>query len=230
MKLSCCRFYPPNGAIRWDKLKSLCIDRCTLLDEDLIGKMLSGSPCLETLELTSCHFKGRIPMSLFGNFGLLERLSCDLETYIRFSYGEFLGDESETPISMKLSRCLNDCCGLRQIDVTSKSVKNLVLSYSGDSLSVDYHIEINAPYILSLTIKGNVYLEELLLENVASLVKADLNYWVSHDFAEELGRDQDDVEEELLRGLLSSLCHVNEIALGDCYCLQALSRLEAKGF
>ncbi|GJX28174.1 retrotransposon protein, putative, ty1-copia subclass [Tanacetum coccineum] len=232
-------------------------------DEDLIGKMLSGSPCLETLELTSCHFKGRIPMSLFGNFGLLERLSCDLETYIRFSYGEFLGDESETPISMKLSRCvfnppngairwdklkflcidkaeydgylianllstspcletlqLNDCCGLRQIDVTSKSVKNLVLSYSGDSLSADYHIEINAPYILSLTIKGNVYLEELLLENVASLVKADLNYWVSHDFAEELGRDQDDVEEELLRGLLSSLCHVNEIALGDCYCLQ----------
>ncbi|GKA64951.1 hypothetical protein Tco_0764658, partial [Tanacetum coccineum] len=119
-----------------------------------------------------------------------------LETYERFSYhDELLGDTIETSISMKLSRCvfnppnraihwdkLKFLCPTR-IDVTSKSVKNLVLSYCGDNLSAwDFYtdtIKINAPYILSLTIKGIMYLEELLLENVSSLVKDDLNFWCS---------------------------------------------------
>ncbi|GJS33588.1 ribonuclease H-like domain-containing protein [Tanacetum coccineum] len=287
MKLSQCEFNPPNGAIRWDKLKCLCIDRWTL-DGDLIGKILSGSPCLETLELNNCsHFDGGIPVSLFRNFGVLEHLSCDLETYERLiSYDdellgdeseiddEFFGDESETPISMKLLRCvfnppnrairwdklkflcidgaefdeysigkilarspcletfqLNDCCGFTRIDVTSKSIKNLVLSYSGYSAAVYVYtdtIKINAPYILSLTIKGEMYSGELLLENVSSLVKADLNYWVSYPFTKELGR-RNYIKEELLRGLLSRLGHVNEIALGAS-CLQTLSCLEATGF
>ncbi|GKD57566.1 ribonuclease H-like domain-containing protein [Tanacetum coccineum] len=208
MKLSRCEFIPPNGAIGWDKLKCLCIDQGGL-DEDFIGKILSGSPCLETLELNCCHFKGHIPMFLFENFGVLQHLSCNLKTYKRFSYDELLGDESETddelpgdesetPISMKLLRCvfnppngaircdklkflcidggefdedligkilskspcletlqLNDCYGFRQIDVTSKSVNNLVLSnYHRSLYAADDYIDtlkIDAPYILSLT-------------------------------------------------------------------------------
>ncbi|GJY47259.1 hypothetical protein Tco_0436322 [Tanacetum coccineum] len=118
---------------------------------------------------------------------------------------------------------MKGCCGFRRIYVTSKSVKNLVLyNYRCSLFAADDYIdtlEINASYILSLTIEGDMYLKELLLKNVSSLVKADLNYWVSYHFVEEF-----------LRGLLSSLGHVNEIVLGDANCLQALSRLEAKGF
>nr|GEY76150.1 hypothetical protein [Tanacetum cinerariifolium] len=126
MKLFCCVFNPPNGAIRWDNLKYLCISKGKL-DDDSLGKMLSESPCLETLEL-------------------------------------------------------EDCYGIRQIDFTSKRFKNLVLSnYS------------------------------------PSLVKADLDYLGSRHFAKKLGRTRDDIEEELLRGLLPSFGHV-------------LSSLKDKGF
>ncbi|GJR47814.1 hypothetical protein Tco_1315917 [Tanacetum coccineum] len=178
MKISHCQFNPP-GAIRWDKLKCLCIDYGEL-DDDSIGKILSGSHCLETLEL-------------------------------------------------------GDCRGVSRIDITSKRFKNLVLADYGIRFPSEENyidtLKINAPYMLSLTIKGKMYLEELLLLDVSSLVKADLNFLGSNHFAGEvLGRDRYDIEEELLRGLLLSLGHVNEITLGNDNCLEALYRLEATGF
>nr|GEW06970.1 hypothetical protein [Tanacetum cinerariifolium] len=91
-------------------------------------------------------------------------------------------------------------------------------------------IEINVPYMLSLTIQKKLCLEKLLLLNVSSLVKADFNYLGSHRLADSLGRHRDDIEEELLSGLLSSLAHVKDITLGDYNCLDALSRLRDKGF
>nr|GEZ42944.1 hypothetical protein [Tanacetum cinerariifolium] len=54
VKLSFCQFNPPNGAISWERLKCLCLFRGTL-DEDMIEKILSGSPCLESLELNECY-------------------------------------------------------------------------------------------------------------------------------------------------------------------------------
>ncbi|GJU65016.1 putative F-box/LRR-repeat protein isoform X1 [Tanacetum coccineum] len=121
MNIAHCAFLPPNGAIRWDNLKYLCISYGKLVD-DSIEKILSGSPCLETLELRACY-------------------------------------------------------GVKRIDATSKRFKNLV-------------------------------------------------YW---RFANKLGRTLDDIEEELLSGLLRSLGHVNEIILGST-CLEVLSCLKAKGF
>nr|GEY51623.1 hypothetical protein [Tanacetum cinerariifolium] len=52
----------------------------------------------------------------------------------------------------------------------------------------------------------------------------------SHRFADLLGRHRDDIEEELLTGLLSSLGRVKDITLGDYNSLDALSRLRDKGF
>ena len=92
----------------------------------------------------------------------------------------------------------------------------------------DYYIntlEINAPDILSLTLTGKMYLEKFVLKNVSSLVKADLNYLGSRHFAEDLRRKRDDIEEELLSGLLSSLGHVKDITLGDYNCLQVIFTL-----
>ncbi|GJR27808.1 ribonuclease H-like domain-containing protein [Tanacetum coccineum] len=267
--LSHCVFNPPNGTISWDKLKCLCID-CGTLDEHSIG--ISKSPCLETLELNDCYLDRRFLKSFFGNFGV-ERLSCKLETYERFSYDLFDDDEF---MSIKFSRCefnppngairwdkltflcidtgklvedsigkilsrspcletleLKRCCGFRRIDVTSKSVKNLVLDGYGDRVPGESYIdtlEINAPYILSLKIRGKMYLEKFLLLNVSSLVKADFNYLSSNLFADNLERTRDDIEEDLLTGLLSCLGHVNDITLGYYNCSDALTRLKDKGF
>ncbi|GJU49839.1 ribonuclease H-like domain-containing protein [Tanacetum coccineum] len=61
-KLSDCVFNPPNGAISWERLKCLCLCRGTL-DEDMIEKILSGSPCLESLELNDCYGYRRIDVT-----------------------------------------------------------------------------------------------------------------------------------------------------------------------
>nr|GEY94813.1 hypothetical protein [Tanacetum cinerariifolium] len=210
MKLSFCAFNPPNGAIRWDKLKCLCIDYGNI-DEDLIGKILSGSPCLETLELGYCYFRGCLSKSLFENFSV-EKLSRHMPTYKRFINGDEVFWDNLNALRMKLSRCvlkppngrgnlkflcirymkldedsignilsgspcmetleLYWCNGVRRIDVASNNVKNLVLSdygYVGPGY-IDT-LEINAPYILSLTIKGNLDLEKILLLNISSLIK-----------------------------------------------------------
>ncbi|GKF96204.1 ribonuclease H-like domain-containing protein [Tanacetum coccineum] len=103
MEVSGLEFNPP--AICWDKLKFLRIDNGKL-DEDLIGKVLSGSPCLETLELNDCYLVGRIPKSLFGNFGVLERLSSNLKTYGSFSFDDELFLDDLYPTSMKLLHCV----------------------------------------------------------------------------------------------------------------------------
>nr|GEY80211.1 ribonuclease H-like domain-containing protein [Tanacetum cinerariifolium] len=193
MKLSFCAFNPPNDAIRWDKLKCLYIDYGKL-DEDLMGKILSGSPCLETPELGYFYFRGCLSKSLFKNFSV-ERLSCRMRTYKRFINGDEVFWANLDALRMKLSRCVLNppngwgnlnflcirytildedsignilsgtcletlelywCNGVRRIDVASNSVKNLVLSdygYIGPGY-IDT-LEIDAPYILSLTIKGN---------------------------------------------------------------------------
>ncbi|GJV33122.1 hypothetical protein Tco_1393522 [Tanacetum coccineum] len=134
----------------------------------MIGKIISGSPCLEYLELKDCH-------------------------------------------------------GYRRIDVTSKSVKKLVLFeyYCGVESEEDIIdcIKINAPYISSLTIKGELLLRELVLLNVSSLVEVDLKYTMSY-------REFVIFAEEVFRGLLESLGHVKRITFGD-HCSELLSRLKA---
>ncbi|GJX69129.1 thiamine thiazole synthase, chloroplastic-like protein [Tanacetum coccineum] len=62
MTLSFCRFNPPNGAISWERLECLCLS-CVTLDEYMIEKILSGSPCLESLELDDCHGYRRIDVT-----------------------------------------------------------------------------------------------------------------------------------------------------------------------
>ncbi|GJV29383.1 thiamine thiazole synthase, chloroplastic-like protein [Tanacetum coccineum] len=62
MTLSFCRFNRPNGVISLERLECLCLFFVTL-DEDMIGKILSGSPCLESLELNDCHGYRRIDVT-----------------------------------------------------------------------------------------------------------------------------------------------------------------------
>ncbi|GKB02447.1 thiamine thiazole synthase, chloroplastic-like protein [Tanacetum coccineum] len=62
MTLSWCVFNPPNGAISWERLECLCLF-CVTLDEDMIEKILSGCPCLESLELIDCYGYTRIDVT-----------------------------------------------------------------------------------------------------------------------------------------------------------------------
>ncbi|GKC60631.1 F-box protein-like protein, partial [Tanacetum coccineum] len=118
---------------------------------------------------------------------------------------------------------LDHCYGFRRIDITSKSVKKFVFSgYNGGAKRV---IEINAPYIVSLTIGDRLVLSKILLLNVTSLVKAELYYGKEGDT--ETTRKE--AEEEMLKGLLVNLSHVKDLKIGVS-CQKALSRLEAKGF
>ncbi|KAL7590900.1 F-box protein At5g03100 [Lactuca sativa] len=149
----------PTEAISWKMIRSVNISKGKF-DEDLIEKIFSGSPLLETLVLDKCY-------------------------------------------------------GYRRLDITSKSVKNFVLSgkmYAKDKYAedIDDVIEINAPHILSLTIKGRLW--KLLLVNVASVVEASLCYT-------NFGRwiPPKEIEEERLKGLILNLRHVKELKIeGFC--------------
>nr|GFA11778.1 hypothetical protein [Tanacetum cinerariifolium] len=62
MTMSFFRFNPPSGEISWGRLECLCL-LCANLDEDMIEKILSGSPCLESLELNDCYGYKRIDVT-----------------------------------------------------------------------------------------------------------------------------------------------------------------------
>ncbi|GJZ83030.1 thiamine thiazole synthase, chloroplastic-like protein [Tanacetum coccineum] len=132
MTLSYCRFNPPNGAISWERLECLCLNLVTL-DEDMIVKILSGSPCLKSLELKNCH-------------------------------------------------------GYKRIDVTSRS---------------EFEVE-------------------LVLLDVSSLIKAELDYCMNPGMCDDIAHEQ------MLRGLLESLDHVKDVIINDFW-WEFYSNLKARG-
>ncbi|GKC35586.1 hypothetical protein Tco_1047970, partial [Tanacetum coccineum] len=145
-----------------------CFRHLKLQDEDLIHNILSGSPILETLNLTYCY-------------------------------------------------------GFKRLDITSKSVKNLVFrgyaNYEDEFGNDAYIIEINAPYLLSLAIQKHLFLWKLILLNVSSLVKANLDYEMS----------EQEAEEEVHKEFILSLRNVKDLIIGDS-CEKVFSRLKDDGF
>nr|GEW43662.1 hypothetical protein [Tanacetum cinerariifolium] len=123
---------------------------------------------------------------------------------------------------------LYHCYGFGRIDITSKSVKKLVIGgYSDpeDELDLAHIVEINAPHIMSLQIILDFSLWKLVLLNVSSLVETELDYWKGGHY--EITRK--DWEEQMLEGLILSLRHVKKLQIGY-HCLTTLASLEAKGF
>ncbi|MFS7931345.1 putative leucine-rich repeat domain superfamily, F-box-like domain superfamily [Helianthus anomalus] len=107
---------------------------------------------------------------------------------------------------------LDYCNGYRQLNITSKSVKNLVLHHWQYDI-----IEINAPNILTLKVQ---YASDILLLNVSSLVEAHLF---------RFGTTTDEAQEEMLTGFILNLLHVKDLKIGTS-CVKVLDRLKAKGF
>lgn len=96
------------------------------------------------------------------------------------------------------------CYGFRQLDITSKSLRNFL--FDGYNNRRGY-IEINAPNLLSLTIEGHFSTHNLLLQDVSSLAKAKLNFtFAGYFYHSYIG--------EILEGVILSLRHVKEVEIG----------------
>ncbi|GKB29565.1 hypothetical protein Tco_0868966 [Tanacetum coccineum] len=92
----------------------------------------------------------------------------------------------------------------------------------GRIYGIDDVIEINAPYIVSLTIADGLWLSKLLLVDVSCLVKAHLDYDM-HGLFEPACEVS---HEETLQGLILSLRHVKELKIGES-CLEIPTLLKA---
>ncbi|KAL4563345.1 hypothetical protein LXL04_027386 [Taraxacum kok-saghyz] len=120
---------------------------------------------------------------------------------------------------------LNSYNGCRRLNITSKSVKNLVFSgrVGSEDEFVGNFIEINAPNILSLTIRCDLFIPMFLLANVSSLVNAELDYCNCDK------RRRKAEKAEMLQEYILNLLHVKELKIGF-NCSKALLYLEDKGF
>nr|GEV23233.1 hypothetical protein [Tanacetum cinerariifolium] len=147
-------------------------------------------------------------------------------TSLCISNGKLDEDSIENILSGSLLETLNlhTCYGFKRVDITSKSVKKLVLSGYTNPEDNCMKIEINAPNILSLTIQKSLVLWRLVLLNAYSLVVTTLDYTTDMFFVKSLKT----AEENLLKGLILSLSHVKELKLGYS-CSKILLQLKESG-
>ncbi|GJU88447.1 F-box/LRR-repeat protein 25-like protein [Tanacetum coccineum] len=109
---------------------------------------------------------------------------------------------------------LEHCYGFKLIDITSKSVRKLlILGYNNpeDAGCRAEIVEINASYIRSLTIQGDILLWKLLLVDVSCLVKAELDYWKG-GYTETTHKK---ANVEMLERFMLNLRHVKELSFGN---------------
>ncbi|GJV08813.1 chloroplast sensor kinase, chloroplastic [Tanacetum coccineum] len=106
---------------------------------------------------------------------------------------------------------LEACYGFELLDITNESVKNLVIF--GFSKDID-SLLINAPYILSLIIKDDFSLMDILLLNMSSVIKVELDYSNKKIFHPTKMHEYHEMNEELLKALILSLTNVNELKVG----------------
>ncbi|KAL7583739.1 putative F-box/LRR-repeat protein At3g28410 [Lactuca sativa] len=186
--------------------------------EFILGQIVFTSSCFTELRVDGCM------LNPVGEISWKSLRSLCISGYQSLDEDLIENILSGSPVLETL--ILDNCYGYNRLDITSKSVKNLVLRGYEDFSYVESEadiIEINAPNILSLTIDHDVSLCKLLLLNVSSLVKAHLDYTCTKLTT------PNEVEEEVLKGCIMNLRHVTEVELGYL-CSKAISCLQAKGF
>ncbi|GJR51730.1 F-box protein-like protein [Tanacetum coccineum] len=126
------------------------------------------SSCFNHLKLKFCLLKpsGAISWSKLKNLSISD-VELDEESIQNILSGSPLLETLE----------FNECFGFRWIDITLKSVKNLVFCGYVHNYGRDI-IEINVPYIQSLAIQYVLSLWKFSLHDVSSLVKDELVLYV----------------------------------------------------
>ncbi|XP_058224068.1 putative F-box/LRR-repeat protein At3g18150 [Rhododendron vialii] len=187
----------------------------------VLPQVMCTNSRIKVLELANCVVK---PVGLVS-WNALKRL---------YFYGVMLSDAamegivSGCPVLEILHVYRYVFKGLK---VRSRSLRELVLSgyvHHFDEDDCNAYLEISAPNLRTLTISSCFYTWDVRLEDVTSLVRADLSFYLDID------DDAADVEEydkylDLLLELMEKLHHVEELKLAT-WCIQVLSVLEVRGW
>ncbi|XP_010057527.2 F-box/LRR-repeat protein At5g02910 isoform X2 [Eucalyptus grandis] len=175
----------------------------------VLPRILFRCTTLVSLRVSQCCF------SVFGTVNW-----CSLKT-LRIEHAELNDDGmvrvlSGSPVLEFLE--LKSCLGVKHIVIESKSCKELVIDSHEFGDDEGLTLKISAPHLLKLRLLGNSQGGEFRLDDVSSLIEAELNFDME-GFAADDG--------DLVRGLLKRLHHVPKLVMGS-WCLQALSLTEAR--
>ncbi|GJW91506.1 F-box/LRR-repeat protein 25-like protein [Tanacetum coccineum] len=181
-----------------------------------------------------------LDLSLWGCvFNPISVISWDKLISLSISNGKLNEDLirnilSGSPVLETLN--LYNCYGYRLLDITSKSVKNLVFwGYRVPKNESDHYAKgkwhkkeavlgsDGGEEAVLGSDGGELYLQKIVLLGMSSLVKAHLNYTISGFY----GRTQK--EAVMLKRLILNLGHVKELQI-DYFCFKVLAGLEAIGF
>ncbi|KAK2631665.1 hypothetical protein EUGRSUZ_L02613 [Eucalyptus grandis] len=175
----------------------------------VLPRILFCCTTLVSLRVSQCCF------SVFGTVNW-----CSLKT-LRIEHAELNDDGmvrvlSGSPVLEFLE--LKSCLGVKHIVIESKSCKELVIDSHEFGDDEGLTLKISAPHLLKLRLLGNSQGGEFRLDEVASLIEAELNFDME-GFAADDG--------DLVRGLLKRLHHVPKLVMGN-WCLQVLWLMEAR--
>ncbi|KAF8040841.1 hypothetical protein BT93_B2920 [Corymbia citriodora subsp. variegata] len=175
--------------------------------------------CPSLVELRLCGGRrGHALSSGAINWASLRVLSM---AYLRLTDDEMAAVFAGSPALESLE--LQRCGGAGRIEVRSRRMRELVidgwdpLSDGGPSL------EVSAPYLQTLRLRGNFPRMDLRLAEASFLAEAELNFSMSihgHDWLDNYKWPRN-----LVRGILQKLRSATTFVVG-CWCLQVLSLLE----
>ncbi|KAH0699796.1 hypothetical protein KY284_014011 [Solanum tuberosum] len=121
-----CRFYKVQ-AVRWDSLRELRIGS-TEFDDDIVRKIVAGSPCLDLLELDNCWgfrcldlFGGKVSKLVVNGYKEVKKL-LDLELEIKAPSVKVLELKGCIRMNIKLKN-LRNCVSVK-FDFHSKNPKD----------------------------------------------------------------------------------------------------------
>ncbi|MCD9558362.1 hypothetical protein HAX54_015708 [Datura stramonium] len=192
-----------------------------------LPQLMYSNTCLRELSLCNCNL---VPK---------EGINWPALRALDIRYAKLNGDV----VTMICSGCpaleslkFSMCRGVGYFDISSRSVKKLVISgywqqehedsdddYDDDD---DTQLAIYARNVTSLEIRGCFHKKILLLRNVKALVDAKLDFYrKTRDYEDHESDFKTD--ENMLKDLLASLQHVEKLSIG-AWCLQVLTILEIR--
>ncbi|PHT90700.1 hypothetical protein T459_05813 [Capsicum annuum] len=155
-----CRFEKIE-VVRWDSLRELRIGSMEFRD-DMVRKVVVGSPCLELLEL-------------------------------------------------------DNCWGFKRLDLVGGKVSKLVVNGYREVSTLDFEVEIEAPCVKVLELKG-CFRMNIQLKNVMNCVSAKLDYHFKIPKEEERSNFYEQ-QRHILMAMFGSLRHVKDVMFGT-WCIE----------
>jgi hypothetical protein len=176
------------------------------VDEDneylLVSEAFYQNYHFTNIEIGYCALRPSIPIRW-------DNLTSLILSHLEFEEELISNVVSGSPMLKTLM--FQSCLG-SSINIRSNSVKDLIL-YGCQYNQYGNFVEINAPNISSLIIIGELWVSSIILRDVSSLEKAELNYQI-YRFYEKIRKND---EEQMLLGFMADLKHIKELKV-CCFC------------